>query len=89
MEFHQENYPDDIFKANNYSRPVWYNTVQQFIVDILFINNSSLEQRLSYIGMTLRLIAPYTNQPDELQKRLLLCCEEINNNNFTHLIFVV
>lgn len=85
MEFHQENYPDDIFKANNYSRPVWYNTVQQFIVDILFINNSSLEQRLSYIGMTLRLIAPYTNQPDELQKRLLLCCEEINNNNFNQL----
>ncbi|WP_244155961.1 flagellin lysine-N-methylase [Photobacterium angustum] len=85
MQFHQENTTDDAFKANNYTRPNWYSEVQQFVVDILFINNISLEQRLFYIGMTLRLLEPHKNNMEELHKRLLLCCEKINNNNFEKL----
>ncbi|WP_318462998.1 flagellin lysine-N-methylase [Photobacterium leiognathi] len=85
MQFHQENVTDDAFKANNCTRPNWHAEVQQFLVDVLFLNDISLEQRLFYIGMTLRLIEPHKDNTEELHKRLLLCCEEINNKNFEKL----
>ncbi|SKA30698.1 flagellin lysine-N-methylase [Photobacterium toruni] len=85
MQFHQKNTTNDAFDENNYTRPNWYEAVQQFIIDILFINNISLEQRLFYIGVTLRLIEPHKDNIEELQKRLQLCCEKINNNDFEKL----
>ncbi|PSW46686.1 flagellin lysine-N-methylase [Photobacterium kishitanii] len=85
MQFHQKNTTNDAFAANNYTRPNWHAAVQQFLVDILFINDISLEQRLFYIGITLRLIEPHKDNAEELHKRLLLCCEKINNKNFDKL----
>ena len=85
MQFHQKNTTNDEFDENNYTRPNWHEAVQQFLIDILFINDISLEQRLFYMGVTLRLIEPHKNNTEELHKRLLLCCEKINNNDFEKL----